>query len=80
MAHLEVSSILQDVIALTLDYCTSCNSPLSKADDSYVICFTCDGILCRSCHACPCDIYGVPERDDPFYHGEPEIAPLLQKS
>lgn len=83
MPHLEAASSLHDVIAATLDFCVTCRSPLSKADDNYVTCLTCDGALCRECHTCPCDVYGVPESDTCVYLGEAELLALfavLQKS
>jgi hypothetical protein len=83
MPHLEANSVvLQALIATTLDFCISCNAPLSKANDRYVTCLTCDGALCPQCHRCPCDVYGVPESDA----GEAELLAfinahtLLQKS
>jgi hypothetical protein len=74
MTHLEANSSVQDVIAVTLDFCTACQQALSKADDNYVMCFTCGCVLCPNCHACPCDVYGVPVTDT----GEAELLALMQ--
>ena len=74
MTHLEANSSVQDVIAVTLDFCTACQQALSKANDNYVVCSTCECILCCNCHACPCDVYGVPVTDA----GETELLTLMQ--
>jgi hypothetical protein len=85
MTRLQAASSVQDLIAATLDFCVSCQQPLSKADDNYITCLSCEGAICRNCSSCPCDLYGVPVSDSgevellAFVHTL-ETMGLLQKS